>query len=241
MKLLGTALVMTALYICLSADAQNLAAHASELEPSVELSTPPLCKMHVVRRIGQHKGYSVDVRYPQFTGGSLPAICKLNRAVKRIVDMNIEALPADAGNYAYQCDFTKSLVTPRFISLNFEFSGDFRGNNKKLVQVPLNAQIYPQFKRLKLADLLSRNLNYKKLKSRYLEEQDELRQIGIKPYQLQQEYFSNFTFNMHGLTFRMPQGAFPEALACPTATIPYKKLNRLINNKSPIRELTALR
>jgi hypothetical protein len=241
MKLLGILLAMTGLYICLSADAQNLAAHASELEPSKELLTPPLCKMHVVRRIGQHKGYSVDVRYPQFTGGSRPAIRKLNRTVKRIVDMNIEALPADAGNYAYECDFTKSLVTSRFISLNFEFSGDFRGNNEKLVEVPLNAQIYPQFKRLELEDLLSRNVNYKKLKSRYLEEQDDLRQIGVKPYQLQKEYFSNFTFDKHGLTFRMPQGAFPEALACPTATIPYKKLNRLINNKSPVRELTALR
>jgi hypothetical protein len=197
-----------------------------------------LCEMHVVRRVGKHPGYSVDVRYPQFTGGFRPVVYKLNRAIKHIVDMNIAALPAPEGNsaYKYKCDFSTSLLTPRMVSLNFEFSSDLRGTGDKLVEVPLNAEIYPRYKILTLQDVLGCKVNYRDLGHMYLEEQAELRGLGVKATELEPAYFSSFTFNKHGITFRLPQGAFPEALQCPEATIAYSNLKSLIGTHSLIRD-----
>jgi len=222
------------------ASAQESPENLNSSDKAKSLEVPerlPLIKMKVVRRRGEHKGYSVHVRYPQFSGGSRSAIRKLNEEVKLVVDRNIPASPAPLGasrSYEYSSDFTKSFATPRVVSLNFEFSDYLGGVHDQKRVASLNAQVYPQFKLLKLKDILGRRVKYKQLSELCLKELP----AGWKQDQLGPEELSNFTFDTGGLTFRFSQGEIgAEALECPSATISYQKLNRLIGKDSAIRDL----
>jgi hypothetical protein len=192
--------------------------------------------MRAVRLKGKHKGYSVDVRYPQFAGGSRAAIRKINREIKLVVDRNIAALPAPRGtdNYVYSCDFTKCLITSRLVSLNFVFSSYLGGAADEEQEVPLNAQIFPRFKLLTLRDVLGKKVNFSKLSRMYLKELE----LDPETDYLAPVYFSNFTFDEKGLTVTLPQGAFSaRGRGCPSAMITYKQLSSLIGKNSAIREI----
>jgi len=224
------------------ASAQEPPENLNSSDKAKSLEVPerlPLIKMKIVRRRGEHKGYSVHVRYPQFSGGSRSAIRKLNKEIKLVVDRNIPALSAPPGaqqSNQYRCDFTKSLITPRFVSLNFEFSSYVGGAHDKKEDASLNAQVYPQFKLLKLKDVLGRKVRYEKLSRLCL---DELK-LGPRIAHLDPDDLSNFTFDQEGLTFRFPQGEMEaEAVECPSAAITYQKLNRLIGKDSPVREFMS--
>jgi hypothetical protein len=241
---IGLVLVNSAIALSLSTVAIS-SAHATSSEsnsligakaPTQVEQNPPAIRMRVVRLVGKHKGYSVDVRYPQFAGGSRAAIRKINREIKLVVDRNISANPAPNGmdNYQYSCDFTKSSVTSRLVSLNFRFSSYLGGAGDEEAEVPLNARIFPQFKVLKLKDVLGKRVNYTELSRLYLKEL----QLDPEIDDLAPVYFSNFTFNENGLTVTLPQGQFSAlGRGCPSATIAYNKLNSLIGKKSLIQEI----
>lgn len=197
--------------------------------------SPPPVRMRMVRLIGKHKGYTVDVRYPQFSGGVRGVIGKLNKDIKLVVDRNIAAVPAPSGQERYEdsCYITKSLVTPRMVSLNFEFSNYYGGAHDGKTELPLNFQIFPQLKLLNLSDVLGRKVNYNKLIR--LAQEKLGAEIDLKP-----KHFSNFTVAEDGLTVRLPQGEFSaQACECPALTITYKDLrqHRLISKDSLMQEL----
>jgi hypothetical protein len=231
--LMSLFIALAPLSVAQEAQESSVKSNVSDVASPLSVPESSPIEMRIVRLRGKHKGYTVDVRYPQFRGGSRAAIRKLNREVKLVVDRNIAALPGTPdNNFTYSCQFTKCLVTPRLVSLNFEFSSYVGGAHDGKTEVPLNAQIYPQFKLLKLKDVLGRKVNYSKLSELYQNELQFQRAIYLRP-----KYFSNFTVAKDGLTVRLPQGEFTaEAAECPSATITYKKLNqkRLIAKNSPI-------
>ncbi len=206
--------------------------------------TPPPIKMRVVKLSGRHKGYTVVVRYPQFKGGSRNTMRKLNREVKLVVDRNVGAAPSSIGSaeeqvvYTYSCNFSKSMVTPRVVSLNFVFDNYEGGITSWKAEVPLNAQIYPQFKILKLKDVLGRRVNYETLSGLV---QDELRHAGVNGPDANVSDLTNFTFTENELTIRLGQGKYgADASDCVYAVIPFEKLkqNHLIGTTSLIRKAT---
>ena len=148
----GLSLVDSAMLLCLciasispayatSTDSNSLVGEDVAIKAE---QSPPSIRMRAVRLVGKHKGYSVDVRYPQFAGGTRVAIRKINREIKLVVDRNISALPAPKGmdNYKYSCDFTKSLVTTRLVSLNFRFSSYLGGASDEEQEVALTPRFF---------------------------------------------------------------------------------------------------
>jgi len=243
-KLLGLVLVNSAisLSVCIASALPTCATSIdsnSLVDGKVPIKaeqSPPSIRMRAVRLVGKHKGYKVDVRYPQFAGGSPGAVRKINREIKLVVDRNISAVPAPRGmyNYMYSCDFTKRLVTPRLVSLNFRFSSYLGGATDEEQEVPLNAQIYPRFKLLKLRDLLGKKINYGALSRIYLKELE----LDPETYDLAPVYFSNFAFDENGLTITLPQGAFSaRGHGCPSARIAYDQLHSFIGKNSLIKQI----
>jgi hypothetical protein len=217
---------------------QPVVANSSDEEPSTKA---PLVRMHVVRRIGRHKGYSVDVRYPHFTGGSTDGTCKLNQAVKRTVDMNIPALPVPVDCFGDRCDFQACLVTPKFVSLHFHFDNDTGGAQGETADVMLNAQIYPKFKLLKLKDVLGRRVNYRALADLCLRDLKRKinggEELSLSAGDLSPGVFTDFTLGKQGLTFILPEELLKPYGIVPEWTIEYKKLGRLKGKKSLAQEI----
>ncbi|MBX9720499.1 MAG: hypothetical protein K2X81_03800 [Candidatus Obscuribacterales bacterium] len=206
--------------------------------------TPAPIIMSVVKLSGSHKGYTVVVRYPQFKGGLHNTMRKLNREVKLVVDRNIGAKPASVGSTedevvnTYSCNFSKSMVTPRFISLNFVFDNYEGGITSWKAEASLNAQIYPQFKILKLKDVLGLRVNYKTLSGLV---RDELRHAGVNGPDANVSDLTDFTFTENELTIRLGQGKYgADAPECVHAVIPFEKLNQnhLIGTNSLIKQAT---
>jgi len=206
----------------------------------------PLMKMHVVRRRGKHPGYTVDIRYPRFMGGLQGATNELNREVVRILNTNVTPHPSPKC-FTYHGNFKDYLITPSLVSVRFEFDGNSGGAQIQTIESDLNAQIYPQFRILKLKDLLGlKKIDYSKLSKLCITEiygevtkGDEL---AVKPEELSPACFTYFVFDRRGITFRLPEKILaPLSLNSPNLTISYKVLERshLLSANSPVRKFAG--
>ena len=108
--------------------------------------------------------------------------------MRRLVDMNISAQPGS--NCSYTADYEPCLVNSRFVSLKFNFSDYLGGATTFDSVVTLNIQLYPNFKVLKLSDLLGKKVNYSKLSNLCANQLVELSSKDLKVAD-----FSNFTFS----------------------------------------------
>lgn len=117
-------------------------------------------KVVKVKRIGKHKGYTVDVTFPRFVGEPRALVRQLNAAVVNIVDRNIAAVPGiDGSTYSYRCNYRALLVEPDFVSLDFKFD-DFQGGaHGGTHHECLNWQLVPKCRKLRLKDILGRRLD----------------------------------------------------------------------------------
>jgi hypothetical protein len=204
----------------------------------------PRLKMHVVRRIGKHKGYSVDVRYPRFVGGSPAEVRRLNREIKRIIGMHIPTAPLPEDCFGYRCDFQACLVTPKFVSLAFNFDNDTGGISGDTFEVHLNAILYPHFKILKLKDVLDRKrVNYSKLARLaipQLHRAQESDERDPKPSDLSAASFKDFTFDRQQFTFTVPAQSSEPAQIVQRVEIQYVTIAEMIGPNSLIRQISKV-
>ncbi len=162
----------------------DLAVPLTSIHPALEVGAKrssnqpsPRLKMFVVHRKGSHKGYSVEVRYPQFTGVPNSLISKLNKKIQQLVDINVPARRGIGGREnQYSCDFSSCLMTPELFSLQFVFYNYECGAHGATSYVPLNFQLLPQPKVLRLSDIFNRPIKYNQLSKFY---RDRLNKQGI--------------------------------------------------------------
>jgi len=209
-KALSCAIFLVILFLLpVSAGATHIHSQAKTTSlSSRQMRACGIIERTVVRR-GQHKGCEIEVRYPQFKKYSQAALRKLNHEIKHIVDINISmtAAPVGESDYLYSCDYKIQSLTRDLVSLKFNFTSDIGGAHPGSVAVPLNAQIYPTFKVLRLTDILKKNIDYKLL-NRLL--QKDLRAKSLLSTEslddLPAKTFTNFTFVQSGLEFSLPEG-----------------------------------
>lgn len=202
--------------------------------------TSTLASISVHRR-KQHRGYIVDVTYPQFKGDYELPVEQLNRKAKAVVNANIPNKPGDFNgiNYEYTCSFENQFVSPDLVSSRFEFYKDNGGAYGATTLVPFNYEVKDTVKELKLADLLGKPVDYDWLASICFTalQQEYGEDLYDEPDELllKNQDFSKFTFDSNGITFFFNQGDItPYAVGCPSVTLTYVELKPLLSPKSPV-------
>lgn len=76
-------------------------------------------------RPGAHDRYEVEIAYPQIAGTTTPALRAANALLRRTAIGDWTTPPRDDGDHlAYQVQYRVTLVTPRFVSIDFSTYDD---------------------------------------------------------------------------------------------------------------------
>lgn len=220
------------------------AASAEAGKPAVQ--TKPRLRMHIVRKRGQHEGYTVSVRYPQFSGSPEALVKQLNDDIRHHVDMYVPATAGPTGfESRYSCDFKGAFVTPEIVSILFCFEDDLRGAHPGLRSAAFNRQVWPQYRTLQLSDVVRRPVNYKYLGSlcesqtkKEDAEQTSMVALCCTKQDLAPSDFANFTCNKKAIRFTFPTGRFGPPCELTDAAIEYNLLKRVVPSTSPLYRYT---
>jgi len=190
--------------------------------------------------IGKHKGYIVDVSFPQFRGGVKGETGKLNKLTKLYVDRCIsnEAAPKDQPPYRHSCDVGDIFVSDKLVSFNLQFSDYLNGAGDTGFDTCVNVELKPSFRILTLRDALGKKVNRAKLARLAAKSLSKNDLVGVNPKQLTRAgVLDSFQFGKKGITFCIAEGAYDSSVGVTKADVSYMDLGSQISRTSPLYDL----
>jgi len=225
---------LAGLTYCQPAAAQETQPDKTQTVTQASVRPAPPLKLRAVRLIGRHKGYIVDVRYPQFRGGKKSETDKLNKQIRLYVDRCISNAAAPKGQpaYTHDCNFYDVFFTDEFVSLNLDFSDYLGGAGDARFATCLSGQLKPKFHLLTLRDVLGKRINRTRLAAVVAKSVSQSDQVQFKAKDLASDgQLDSFTFDSDGLSFYIPEGA---TVGTTKVKVSYQDLGKTISKKSPI-------